>query len=84
MLRQSKRKELRDIDKELRKIRKSKEYSRLKFYMQSLTKADFDVLHKGAFPDKKRQDEFNHYLDEFKMVASLENRQEFLLKPNHT
>ena len=79
MTRQQIRKELRDIAKELTKVKKSKKYLLMVEYFRTLDPGDFALLKTNKHEDVAKQKEFDYFLDNMREVISLERRQEFLL-----
>jgi hypothetical protein len=79
MIRQQKRARLREIDKELSKIYKHKEFNRLVVKFKDLSGANAELLKKGEHPDKRTQSEFNLWKAYIEVIAKLEMHQKFLL-----
>lgn len=80
MLRQQRRFQLREINKELSKIYKHKAFKRLVVKFKDLSGDDATSLKEGTHPNKILQSEFNLWKSYIEVIAKLEMHREFLLK----
>lgn len=76
MLRQQKRREVREIEKELKVIGRHKEFLRLLAdeRLQKLSKSEVLLLQKNLCEDKKLQNEFDKLKVFFQRIYQLEDR----------
>ncbi len=83
MIRQQKRKELRDIAKSLIKAKNTKEFKDTQLYFDSIKKEDLKLLQENTHPDPKAQELYKRYLANMKYLIALKTRQELLLGVKH-
>lgn len=77
--RQQRRKELRDINKSIKKAVKTKEYRDTQLYFETLQREDYLLLQENKHTDPVKQERYDHYIRNMKYLVSLEARRDFLL-----
>jgi hypothetical protein len=80
MIRQARRKELRDVTKSLQKMKKLKEFKEMNSYFETLKKEDLLLLQSDTHPDPKEKVKYNRHLANMRYVIGLETKREILSK----
>ena len=80
MIRQQRRRELRDAEKSLKKVKKLKEYKEMNEYFNSLLKEDLVLLQDHTHTDTNAQAKYLHHENNMKYLISLESKIELLSK----
>jgi len=83
MIRQQKRKEIRDITKSLQKAKNTKEYKSMRYYFETLSRADFELLEANTHTDPKAVADYKRHRDNMAYLIKLEARLEMLVSGVH-